>query len=288
MFINNKTEAINKITESVRDLYTFKITVPLGNPNFSLVHTNQFLYTQLPTEVFELANMEDISKALDSSYSRFSDYENNRWYIESMTITNNGKDGNIEFELNPFATSMMNYRQNKLDYQKAWEDAQPKENSSSKTSNNSSDSGKAVGGEGKTIDELVEKIIKNEEDDYKKAKLIHDWLQKNRNYKFYLNSKTKSPAGALKKMQSGGINCADTSKLTASMFRSAGIECFIVHIPKRRKWGHYVTIFKYNGKLHCSDCTGKHPIDEYVTDVKSKNKFNGKKFWDRKCGKNPC
>lgn len=56
----NNLDAKEKITESIRDLYTAKITLPLGNPNLKLVHTNQFLFTELPTGVFELDNFEEI------------------------------------------------------------------------------------------------------------------------------------------------------------------------------------------------------------------------------------
>ena len=47
-----KAKAKEQIVNSIRDLYSAKITLPLGNPNLKLVHTNQFLFTELPTDVF--------------------------------------------------------------------------------------------------------------------------------------------------------------------------------------------------------------------------------------------
>lgn len=280
---DNKTEATNKITESVRDLFTLKIQLPLGNPNLSLVHTNQFLFTKLPVDVFTLANMKEISNALDSSYSRFSGYEDNRWYIEGLTITNDGNDAKMELELNPFATPMMNYRENKLSYMKAWEDAQKKnEKENSSTTSNSSSGLK--GGEGKVIDGLVEDIVGDETDEMKKAKLLHEWLRTNLKYSKYANSRTKTPEQAYNRRRSPGINCADTSRLTASMFRSAGLDCFVVHAP----W-HYYTVFTINGEQHCSDATSsRRHIDQYWLQHHGTVKFKGKSSYYAKCGKNPC
>ena len=128
---NERAEATKKIVESVRDLYSLKITLPLGNPNLKLVHTNQFLFTELPTEVFELANMATISQALNSTYSRYSGYEVNRWYIEGCTITNNGKDAKMELDLNPFASNLINYKEDKNSFLQAYNDAFNKDNTSS-------------------------------------------------------------------------------------------------------------------------------------------------------------
>ena len=74
----SKAKAKEQMVDSVRDLYNVKITLPLGNPNLKLVHTNQMLFTELPEDVFELANFDVIAKALNSSYSRYSGYVLNR------------------------------------------------------------------------------------------------------------------------------------------------------------------------------------------------------------------
>lgn len=296
-FISEKNSATEKIVESVRDLVSLKIKLPLGNPNLALVHTNQYVQTELPTDVFKMANMKAIGNKLSSLYSRGSGYTANRWYVEGVTITNDGNSATMELDLNPFATPWLNYEENRIGYRKAYGDAlnSGKSNTSgNSTGTNSTTESDLKGGEGKKIDELVKKICTNkngkvEKNAKKRAEKIHNWLLKNNNYTYYLNSKTKSPEGALKKMKNGGINCADTAKLTASMLRSANVENYIVHIPKRcGRWGHYVTIFEVDGKSYCSDTTGNHPINEYVTDCKKKNIYKGKKFWDRKCGSKVC
>ena len=57
-------EATKKMIEYIRDLVTLKVTLPLGNPNLRLLHTNQFCYTELPKE-FELANIKRIREKLE-------------------------------------------------------------------------------------------------------------------------------------------------------------------------------------------------------------------------------
>lgn len=299
-FISEKNSATEKIVESVRDLVSLKIKLPLGNPNLALVHTNQYVQTELPTDVFKMANMNIIGNKLSSLYSRGSGYTTNRWYVEGVTITNDGNSATMELDLNPFATPWLNYEENKMGYRKAYGDAlnSGKSNESGKSSGtDSATESDLKGGEGKKIDELVKKICTNkngqvEKNPMKRAEKIHNWLNKKNHYSDYLNSRTKSPEKALERMLSSkGINCADTSRLTASMLRSANIECYVVHISKMcGKCGHYFTVFEIDGKLHCSDTVagGGRPIDKYWTGCNSRTKFKGKKVWDKKCGKNPC
>jgi len=114
--------------------------------------------------------------------------------------------------------------------------------SDSKSSSSSS------GGEGETIDNLVKKIIGNETDDLKKAKLIHAWLKKNLNYSGYSCSKYSSPEDCLKHKKA--LNCADTSRLTRAMMSSAGLNAQVVHGPN-----HFWTIITIKGKEYASDAT---------------------------------
>ena len=189
-----KAKAREQLVDSIRDLYSAKITLPLGNPNLKLVHTNQFLFTELPTGVFELANFDAMAKALNSTYSRFSGYTLNRWYIEAVTITNDGSTAKMELELNPFASNVIKFRDEKNSFREAYTNATTSSSSASSSNNSSSKTKiKSVktanstlkGGEGKLIDGLVKKIVGSETDELKKAKLIHDWLKKNVRYSYY-------------------------------------------------------------------------------------------------------
>lgn len=123
--VNNKlkADATKKIIDNIRDLYTAKITLHLGNPNLKLVHTNQFLFTELPTDVFKLTNLKVIADALNSSYSRYSGYEVNRWYIENSTITNDGKSAKMELDVNPFASNIIKFQDDLKSFENAFTDA---------------------------------------------------------------------------------------------------------------------------------------------------------------------
>lgn len=284
-----KNSAKEQIVKSVRDLLSLKITLPLGNENLKLVHTNQFLFTELPTEYFELANMEALATALNSSYSRYSGYQVNRWYIEGVTINNDNGKATMDLDLNPFASDVLNYRDAKNDYTQSFVDTflnNTTSSSSSKTAVKSTTvKNNLAGGEGKYIDNLVKQVVGKETDDLKKAKKIHNYLMGYLQYKGYKNSR-HSTAEACHKAKY--LNCADTSRLTASMFRSAGIKCYVVHSTC-----HYYTVMEYNGKLYCSDATSKQrKFNTYWKASSCGNgstaKFKGKSSFHQKCGKNPC
>jgi transglutaminase-like putative cysteine protease len=221
--------------------------------------------------------------------TNFSQYTEGRWYIEGLTITNNGGDANIELELNPFGSNRNSYFDNYESYMKAFEDANSSNQSDTgNVTSTKSDNSSFKGGEGKVIDDLVSGIIGSETDNLKKAKLIHNWLKKNGHYKWYKNSRTKTPTQAYNKMKRGGINCADTSRLTASMMRSAGVDCYVVHSTC-----HYYTVIKYKGKLYCSDATSRYRNFNTYWRANggchgSTAKFKGKSSYGKKCGDNPC
>ena len=72
-----KSEALKKITEHIRDYLTLTLTIPLGNTALKKVHTNQWLFTNLPKE-FDLANWTIIADALNSNQNRFGKTVKNR------------------------------------------------------------------------------------------------------------------------------------------------------------------------------------------------------------------
>ena len=78
-----KSEALKKITENVRDYLSLTLTLPLGNPALKQVHTNQWLFTNLPKE-FDLANWTVLAEVLNSKSNRYAGYVKNRWYIDAL------------------------------------------------------------------------------------------------------------------------------------------------------------------------------------------------------------
>ena len=297
LYINNEMAAAKEqLSDSIRDLLSAKFTFPLGNPIFKNLHTNMFIYTELPEE-FTLNNFSIIAEALNSTFNRFVGYELNRWYVEGVTITNDGGKFEAEVEVNPFPSSTKKYRESRLKLENEYKSAiESKNNTSSTTtkkkkSSITSKSKKNTtlkGGEGKTIDNLVKKIVGSETNALKKAKLIHEWLVKNITYRGYSDSHYHSVEKCYKNR--GHLNCADTSRLTASMLRSAGVTCYVVHSTC-----HYYTVIKYKKKLYCSDATSKKRPFNYYWKGSSchppsgrQTKFTGKSCYYAVCGKAPC
>lgn len=261
--ISEKAKAKEQMVNSVRDLHKAKIKIPLGNPNLKLVHTNQMLFTELSEEVFELANFDAIASALNSSYSRYSGYVFNRWYIENNTINNNGKEAHMELELNPFPSNVLKFRDEKNSFEKAYEDA-TKTNTSAKTSNTGK-TGKTVksvstkntslkGGYGKWVDNKARKIVGKTTDALAKAKLIDKAFKAHIHYSGYSDLKNPSESNE-HRWKRKYLNCADGAQLLSALLNSAGVNATICHITTSI-CGHYIVMIKYKGKKYFTDCSG--------------------------------
>lgn len=263
---NERAKARDEILESVRDLYTLKLKLPLGNPNLKLVHTNQFLFTELPPEVFELANMEVISKALSSEYTRYSGYELNRWYIEAVTITNDKSHFEMELTLNPFATSFNKYNEEMRSFEKAFKDAFEKKTETPATNNktkvksvNSEDVIlKNVSGFNKSDREYIKKVVndalKNKNyptDEVKRMKAIYKHYNSNHVYNGYDCMKKMRAYGFEGTWKRSGHNCGDGASTMVAMFRCNGLTADIMH-----KYGHFYVRVKCNGEWWYCDQAG--------------------------------
>ena len=261
--MGEKTEAKKEITKSIRDLLTFNITVPLGNPNYKLIHTNKFLTTKLP-EDFILENFGIIGKKLNSADTRYSGYRLNNWYVETQTITNDGTNGKIEFGLNPFASSITSYQTAYEDFVKAFSDAISKNNTSNNTTSGKSKStSKSTGS--KTINSVVDKAIKGKSKPMDKAKAVDKAFKNHIIYSFYSNAnKTKGKKTNFESAwKNGKLNCADGANILCAMYIYAGFTAVIIHVPKggASKYGHYIVRVSVNGKYYYTDnaaSSGKH------------------------------
>ena len=130
VLVSEKTKAKEEITKGVRDLVTFNITIPLGNPNYKLLHTNKFLTTSFPSD-FVLENFGIIAQKLNSDATRNSGYNKYNWYVEEITVTNDGNNAKMEIGLNPFATSMAEYKDEYKNFTNAYSEAIKQQNNSS-------------------------------------------------------------------------------------------------------------------------------------------------------------
>ena len=174
-----KKKALEKVVEHNRDYLKLDLTLPLGDPALKHVHTNQWLFTELPVE-FDLANWTVIAEHLNANTNRYESYVKNRWYIESCDISvEAGGKAEMKLGLNAFASSVNSYSDAFKGFEKAYKDA-TSSNSSGKTTSASKNTTNAVtSGENKTIKngwwgkwvtEFVKKTVGNETDTLKNAK----------------------------------------------------------------------------------------------------------------------
>ncbi len=241
-----KSKARDLILDSARDYLTAKITLPLGNPSLKNVHTNQFLWTELPNE-FPLENWETIADSLQSSVTRYTGskeygYSVNRWYIETCDINVDVSSGKAEMQLglNAFASSTSEYTEGYRSLVKAYTDAINKaSNESSKASQTGS--GKSTTNAVKTkslindswvkkysvpsaVVNQIKKICKAEWTDYKKVRTWFEWMDKHIGYdKYYSHKYSESSV-----LNRGKGNCVDNSRLFRAGCLCMGIKCNFV------------------------------------------------------------
>ena len=249
----NKAMADEEIFKSLRDFLTVKITVPLGNPNFKNIHTNSFIYCNLDNYLNH-SNFNIIAKAMNSTFSRFTAYEQNRWYVESVNINNDSGKYTMELELNPFPSTLKDYKKEYKSFIDAYENKQNQgENGTGVSSTGNST---LKGGQGDTIDNLVKQICGNITGELERCKAIHEWLRKNVIYSLYNCCKYSCGGNPTKAYENRNhLNCADTAVLTCSMMLSAGLNAYIVH--RTYDGGHFWCIIEINGKKYASDQTGR-------------------------------
>lgn len=277
-----KADMKDKIYEHSRDLFSCKITLPLGNKAFKRVHTNQFLFTVLPT-AYDLANWTIIGKALSSDYNRFGGAKTNlnRWYIEGTTVNVDASGtGKMELELNAFPSSQKAYSEQVKKYEQAYKDAAKKTTTKTNAVSDGGSNSSFKGGQGKVIDDLVKNIIGNETDDLKKAKLIHGWLQENVRYSYYECERYGGAENCYNNR--GHLNCADTATLTCSMMLAAGLNAYTVH--RTYDGGHFWCVIEINGQKYASDQTGDGSAWNTVWKRSGRTGDGGNCSYSNKCG----
>ena len=253
-----KREALKKIVEHNRDYLKLDVTIPLGNTALKQVHTNQWLWTDLPKK-FDLANWTVLAKALNSNVNRFEGYVKNRWYIESVDI-NVDVTGKAEMKLglNAFASSYKGYADGMRSIEKAYNDAVNKQdtNTGKKSSASKSTSNAVATGElikqdwvkrynisGKIVDK-VKSICKQGATDYNNVRAIFKWMDDNLPYEGYGNTRY----GAVGIMEHGKGNCCDHAHLFCAMCRCLGVKCNYIHNPCCGDNGHVYNIVYLDGK----------------------------------------
>ena len=275
-----KAKAREIISEAAHSLLTSKITLPLGNPELKKVHTNQFLWTELPDK-FVLENWETIASAYQSKETRYQGSENsgytvNRWYIESVDITVEaaGK-AEMSLGLNAFPSSLTEWTNGYREMTKAYQDTFNKQNNTSNTGSgkNTSNSttknntklfkSKAGANVSTDIAKAAAQITKDCNTEEQRAYAIYYWVDDHVKYQFYSGYRYSSS----QVLSGKKANCYDTAFLIYNLCTKCNpkVRCEIYNGNFHfldGTYGHLWNKIPYKGKMTFAD-TGrdnKNPI----------------------------
>ena len=235
-----RKEALKQIVEHNHDWLKVDITIPLGSTALKKVHTNQWLFTDLPKE-FNLANWTALAKALNSNTSRYAGYVRNRWYIESVDITVdvNGK-AEMKLGLNAFASTYTTYTDAFRSMVDAYNTAQKNQNSgnTNKQSSASKNTSNAVTTSNTVLNaewvkkykipsivyNKIKEICKVGDSQYNNVKRWFNWMDGHINYAGYSGHQRSFQT----QFSLGSGNCVDNSRLFRAGCLALGVKCNFV------------------------------------------------------------
>ena len=282
-------KAVNEYSKSVRSLMKFSIKVPLNSRFFKYLHTNSFLFTDLP-EKFALVNLPKIYKNLASySVNRGVPYVKNRWYIEAVKIKHDGKGLWADITLNAFPSDQSSFQSAMEGYISAYDSAFKSTSQSTTSSvNNTSKSNIPARTDGKTdcsstyslccahtgnSDNPANKGYENRANAQGKIgkegtnyaefvkgctpKEAYKKLAKKHNYGNYVGYPDNHHACASNTLNASTSNCADRARLLKACMDVLGQPCVIYHV-----YNHYMNGVLINGKWETVDLcyqSGSHP-----------------------------
>jgi len=246
-----KQEALKVMTESVRDLLTFKMKIPGGNPVFKNLHTNSFLWTELPERMM-LMNFKLTAEAMTGAYTRYAGYELNRWYIEGLTTNHDSSGLWFDIELNPFASAYSTYTNILKTAQEAYVRATTKTETGTTTGGSTGQP--FTGNISTNVQEAANQMIGGATDPDAKAKLIFDWVDKNIEYEYFMtNDKGYTNSSILKNKRA---NCWTTAHLLYDLWSAVGVKCNIQNgyaTLSDGTWPHTWNQVQFGGQMICAD-----------------------------------
>ncbi len=239
-----RNAALKKIVEHNRDYLKVDITLPLGDTCLKQVHTNQWLFTDLPKK-FDLANWTVLAEVLNNNVNRWEGYVENRWYIESNDISVDVGSGKYEMKLglNAFASSYQKYIDAYQSFEKAYNDGDSSSTSTGtstgKTTSASKNTTNAVTNKTSVINEdwvkkhsipsiivnKIKEVCKVGNTDEQNVKAWHKWMDNHIGYIYYTNHQHDYDW----QMRHGGGNCVDNSRMFRAGCLALGVKCNYMH-----------------------------------------------------------
>lgn len=285
--------AVKEYSKSVRDLMKFTIKIPLNHPLYKNLHTNSFLFTDLP-EKFALVNLPKIYKNLASySVSRGVPYAKNRWYVEQVKIKCDSKGLFADVTLNAFPSDLSSFQSAMDGYISAYDSAfNSTSNTTTTSTTNTTSNNIPARTDGKTHCSAAHALSyvhcsAGQNPARVKTPTANDYGKIGKEGTNYANfvKGCSSPREVFKKLSNAGwnggnkyrrfsdeavgsscadgvfsqgyANCAGMAKLLKACMDVCGFKCAIAH-PS----GHYMNVVEINGKWEsCDLCyqSGKYP-----------------------------
>lgn len=280
--VKERMQAIELITEHLRELSSLTITIPLNNPVTKKIHTNMMIRTKFKTP--KLQNMKEIGEIVkQTAQTRHSAYTENVWYVEKVEIENKPNSKTMKLTLNPFPVGVGSY----ADLLKSFRE---KQNTTSSTSK------KKTAEKTKTSDiklhdvdwfdksdndfikEQVQKAIGTATTDLARAKNIDAYWKKYHTYSLY-NGKPHLCSNSFRSQWGGSHNCGDGAVMLCAMFRCAGLDADILLTYDAR---HYIVQLKIDGQTYftdhasCTGCYDQRGFNETWEGYRSGNLYNGR------------
>lgn len=262
-----KAEALNKIVEHNRDYLKVDLTLPLGDKCLKKVHTNQWLFTDLPKQ-FDLTNWTILAQALNANTNRYEGYVENRWYIESNDISVDVASGKAEMKLglNAFASSYATYADAYKSFERAYNQdsssssststsGSGNKTSASKNTTNAVTSGKNTtiksGWWGTWMENFVRETVGSETDTLKKCKMLYNKFREHMFYKRYCCACKTRNHSYEKAWKDAHLNCGDGANFQSAMYNCAGAEATCMSTDF-----HFIVRIRINGQTYWTDQSG--------------------------------
>lgn len=256
----DRKNAVNKIYEHSRDLLKLKVELPLGDLDLKKVHTNQFLFTHLPSD-FALVNWETLGNVLSSNYNRYSGAKTstNRWYIEGCTIDVDVKGtGKMSLDTNAFASTLNSYSEDYKSFQDAMNNTSTSNNSSTKSKSNAVKSNNNTiknGWWGDWVTKTVKAQVGDETDVLKNCKKMHEFFRWKTRWTGY--SDMPYTGGSVKNLEKQWhrhkFNCGDGANYLSAFYSCCGAKTGIYLTYDKE---HYIVKVEINGKTYWCDHSG--------------------------------
>lgn len=245
-------DAREEIINSMLGLCNFKITVPLSEKTKN-IRTDTFIYLEpldFMSKIDNIYNSLTNKSGVGCKECKFVPYRKGYWYVKGVSIKYDTEQ-TMTLTLTPLPTVYKNNytpQSNKT--------TSTAKTNSKNTTNNTNVKLKPpsyLSASDKTwATKTVLQAIGSKRDPLKIAKAIDKAFKRHVFYNHYYDAQKTPGSSNLKgAWNNRHLNCADGANVLQALFKTARLNCKILHCPN-----HYVVKLIINGKVYKTDCSG--------------------------------